>query len=121
RPMRLGLHHRPRRDPTRQDLRDHACHARIPRGVGFRRQWPRHHQSRSDPDAVLDVSLAGTALDRRPWRADPAYDLPAREAVTGLVQALLPRRPGFRDQDPGLALGRQGAKLTRYLHFISMT
>ena len=30
----------------------------LPRRVGFRRQWPRHHQSRSHADAVFDVSDA---------------------------------------------------------------
>ena len=36
RPLRLGLHHRARRHPPRQDLRDLACGARLPRGLGHR-------------------------------------------------------------------------------------
>jgi len=28
----------------------------LPRRLGLWRQWPRHHQSRSDPDAVFDVT-----------------------------------------------------------------
>ena len=44
-----------------------TSHANLgfPRGLGFRRQRPRDHQSRSNPDAVLDVSVGGAALDRR--------------------------------------------------------
>ena len=43
--------------PARQDLRDLARQSRLPRRLGFRHQWPRGHQSRSDPDAVFDVSV----------------------------------------------------------------
>src|SRR5260370_39858295 len=63
-------------------------------GLWFQR--PGHHQSRSNPDAVFDVSLAGTALDRRARRVDATHDLPARQAIDEHVQALLSRRAGFR-------------------------
>ena len=54
---------------------DRICvtsHANLgfPRRLGFRRQRPGGHQSRGHPDAVLDVSLAGAALDRAARRPD---------------------------------------------------
>ena len=37
-------------------------------------------------------------LDRLARRAETAHDLPARQAIAGDVQALLPRRPGVLEQ-----------------------
>ena len=48
--------------------------------------------------AVFDVSATDPEVDYSARRPDPADDLPARQAVGGVVQALLPRRPGVRDQ-----------------------
>jgi hypothetical protein len=70
-----------------------TAHANL--GMGLRRQRPCGHQPRGDADAVLDVSVAGTALDRRAWRLDAAHDFPARQAIDEHVPPLLPRRPGF--------------------------
>ena len=65
--------------------RDLARDAWLPRRLGFRRQRPHYHGSRSNHDALFDVSDAGAALDRCARRLDASHDLPARQGVAGNV------------------------------------
>jgi hypothetical protein len=71
--------------------------------LGFHAAWDFGPKGRTitnreaTPDAVFDVSLADTTLDRATRRPDIAHDLPARQATGQNVQALLSRRtPLFR-------------------------
>ena len=77
--------------------------------LGFHAAWDFGANGRAvtNPEATqMLYSMYPTPVRR--WiaaarRPDTAHDLPARQAIAGDVQALLPRRPGLRRQ-AGIAL-----------------
>ena len=80
--------------------------------LGFHAAWDFGANGRAvtNPEATqMLYSMYPTPVRR--WiaaarRPDPADDLPARQAAAGDVQALLPRRPGLRQQ-AGIALSQR--------------
>ena len=61
--MRFGLHDGSCRHPEGQNLRNTKRKSRIPRGLGFRRPRTCRYKSRSNADALFDVSLPDPAVD----------------------------------------------------------
>ena len=78
--------------------------------LGFHAAWDFGSNGRAITNAEATQMLYSMyptpvkKLDRIARRPHAAHDLPARQAAAGDVQALLPRRPGLRQQARSLAL-----------------
>src|SRR6516225_11554974 len=90
--MRFGLHHRSCRHPAGQNLRDTKRKPRIPRSLGFRRPRTCRYESRSNADALFDVSLPDPAVDIFSRWFDSPHDLLEGQAIGDDVSTLRPRQ-----------------------------
>src|SRR5262245_53406269 len=83
------MHHCPQRSASRQNLRDFAGYARLPRRLELRPQRACLYRSGSNFDAVLGLSEAGAPLDRSSGRSDTSHHVLEGKAVTGDVSLVL--------------------------------